>query len=41
MRAEFFDIFGAMAFLFIIIFAIWMLKTNKKPRKWITALSGV
>ena len=34
MNAEFFDIFGVLAFLFITIFAGWMFYTNKKPKKW-------
>ena len=33
MNAAFFDIFGAMAFLFIILFSFYILYKNKKPSK--------
>ena len=35
---EFMDIFGFMAFAFITIFACYILKTNKTPRKWLTII---
>ena len=31
-KAEFFDIFGAIAFLYIIILSIWSLNNNKLPQ---------
>lgn len=35
---EFMDIFEIMAFVFITLFAIDILKKNKAPKKWITII---
>ena len=34
MNAEFFDIFGFMGFVIILIISIWMLKTKERVPKW-------
>jgi uncharacterized membrane protein len=36
MKAEFFDIFGSMAFLAIVVIAIASLKSDKPLPKWIS-----
>ncbi len=33
--AAFFDIFGFIAFIFLLIVGIWMLKSKRKLPKWI------
>jgi TctA family transporter len=37
-RAEFYDFFGAIAFLFIITVSIFQLRTKKMLSKWVYAL---
>ena len=36
--AEFFDIFGLIAFAFLVVIATWALKTKKKLPKWSTII---